>query len=397
VGVAYLLASFVLILVLIWRKVNVGVSIFAGSVALAFLFGTSPTGILKGLYASTLSWSTIRLILIVVFILGLTSVFSQTGYLKDMERAARELFPGMKYSLAVLPALIGLMPMPAGALVSAPMIDRPSDELELSPEDRTAVNYWFRHIWENSMPMYQAIVITSALIGLSVKEITMKMFPLTVIMAAVGYLLMIRPLPSDGGRGRNAREGTKLLLKSTYPILLIVLISVVIGVDMVIGAMAGFLSALIPHLRDVSPKKVAIDALQPKIIFLLVAVMYFKYVLTATGAVDALPRALLGVHAPVVLILIVTPFIIGLMTGISIAYVGMTFPLLLPFFHSFGDVALAYLSGYIGMVFSPVHLCLIFSAEYYGADLGKVYRRLLLPSALFYMVGVGYIVLALGA
>ncbi|NPA48176.1 MAG: TIGR00529 family membrane protein [Thermococci archaeon] len=394
--VVYLLVSFSVIILLIWRKVNVGVSIFAGSVVLAALFGASPSAMLRGLYSSTTSWGTVRLLLIISSILGLTSVFSQTGYLKSMEKAARELFPSMKYSLAVLPALIGLMPMPAGALVSAPMIEASADELDLSPGDRTLINYWFRHVWENSMPMYQAIVIASVILGISVKEITVKMFPLTVIMLLLGYFLMIRPLPVDDPRTRDIGGGLKLLLRSTYPIILIVLTSVVLGVDMVIGAMIGFVSALLPHLRDVSLKKVAVDALQPKILFLMVSVMYFKYVLTMTGVVESLPGTLLRVHAPVLAVLILTPFIVGLMTGISFAYVGMTFPLLLPFFHGFGDVALAYLSGYMGMLFSPVHLCLIFSADYYGADLGNVYRRLALPGALFYALGVIYIFLALG-
>ncbi|MDI3476141.1 MAG: uncharacterized protein PWQ79_2244 [Thermococcaceae archaeon] len=58
-------------------------------------------------------------------------------------------------------------------------------------------------------------------------------------------------------------------------------------------------------------------------------------------------------------------------------------------------MALAYLSGYMGMLFSPVHLCLVFSAEYYGASLGRVYRELLLPSVLLFLAGLGYIFLIL--
>jgi len=55
-------------------------------------------------------------------------------------------------------------------------------------------------------------------------------------------------------------------------------------------------------------------------------------------------------------------------------------------------VALAYLGGYMGILFSPVHLCLVFSAEYYGAELRKVYRKMLLPSLVFFIVGLMYIV-----
>ncbi|NJE86014.1 TIGR00529 family membrane protein [Thermococcus sp. CX2] len=391
----YLIASFAVVIALIWLKINIGVSIFVGSLVLTFLFGMSPSDAVMALYHSATSWETIRLVLIIAFIMGMTSVFSQIGYLKDMEAAAGNLFPKAKYSLAMLPALIGLMPMPAGALVSAPMIDPVAGRLEMKPEEKTLVNYWFRHIWEHSWPMYQAIVIASAIVGISIREISTKMFPLTVLMAIIGYLMLIRPLPDDGSGEGDFRTGLKLLLKSTYPILVIILVSIVLGIDMVHGAFLGFLSALIPNLKRVSLKEVIAHALQPKIIFLLVSVMYFKYVLEVTGAVEALPKAMLAMNLPVTLVLMVTPFVVGLMTGISFAYVGMAFPLLLPFFTSFDRVALAYLSGYMGMLFSPVHLCFVFSAEYYGAELRKVYLRLLVPALALFLLGLLYIAVVL--
>ena len=391
----YLISSFAIVLALIWLKVNIGVSIFTGSLVLAFLFGMSPGDAAVALYHSTTSWETIRLVLIIAFIMGMSSIFSQTGYLKDMEIAASNIFPKAKYSLAMLPALIGLMPMPAGALVSAPMIEPVAGKFEMSPMDKTLVNYWFRHVWEHSWPMYQAIVIASAILGISIREMSIKMFPLTILMTLLGYFLLIRPLPDDSSGKGDVKTGLRLLLKSTYPILIIVLTSIVLGLDMVYGAFLGFLTAFLPNLRSVDLKKVLAYALQPKIVFLLVAVMYFKYVLQVTGAVKTLPNAMISMNLPIVLVLMVTPFIVGLMTGISFAYVGMTFPLLLPFFTGFDKVALAYLSGYMGMLFSPVHLCLVFSAEYYGADLKKVYLRLFIPAMLLFIGGIAYIVLVL--
>ncbi len=391
----YLILSFAAVITLIRFKINIGVSIFAGSVILGILFGLRPYDLLESLYISTTSWETIRLILIIAFIMALTSVFSQIGYLKDMETAIKELFPRAKYSLAMLPALIGLMPMPAGALVSAPMIEQVANRLNLKPEEKTLVNYWFRHVWEHSWPMYQAIIITSALTGVSVREFSLKMLPVTILMITIGYLLMIRPIEDYEKVRGNRRKGAFLLIKTTYPILIIILISVVLSYDMVYGALIGFLSALIPNFRRVSKKEVIKHGLQPKIVFLLIAVMYFKYLIQTTGAVETLPKTILEFNLPVVFVIVLTPFIVGLMTGISFAYVGMTFPLLLPFFTGFDKIALAYLSGYMGMLFSPVHLCLVFSAEYYKAELGRVYRRMLLPALILFITGLLYILLIL--
>ena len=387
----YLLVSFGVIIGFIRLKINIGVSIFLGSLLLGVLFGLSPKKLLTSLYISSTEWSTVRLILIIVSIMALTGIFSQIGYLKLMEKATKDLFPNEKYSLAALPALIGLLPMPAGALVSAPMIETIADKLNVSPERKTIINYWFRHIWEHSWPMYQAIIIASAILDITVREFSTKMFSLTLVMILVGYLFFLRPIKSQEDENKNTKEGLKLFLKSTYPSMVIILISIVLGYDMVYGAFIGFLSALIPHFNKINHKELVKYALQPKIIFLLLSVMYFNKLLEVTGAVEALPKTIIELNLPVVLVIGLTPFLIGLMTGISFAYVGMAFPLLLPFFTGFDKIALAYLSGYMGMLFSPVHLCLVFSAEYYNADLGKVYKAMLIPGLVLFLLGVVYI------
>ena len=279
-GLTYLILSLIVVVVLLRLKVNIGISLFAGSVMLGVLFGLTPWEFLKALYVSTTSWGTVRLVLIIAAIMALTSVFSQTGYLGMMEAATRYLFPNEKYSLAALPALIGLMPMPAGALVSAPMIDGVADELGIPPESRTLINYWFRHVWEHSWPMYQAIIIASAILGISVREFSGKMFPLTLIMISVGYLLLLRPIKAPKNEIGDLRRGFLLFLRSTYPILVIVVVSIVLGYDMVYGAFLGFLSAMIPNFTKVRKVEVLKHALQPKIVFLLLSVMYFKELLT---------------------------------------------------------------------------------------------------------------------
>ncbi|MDI3476142.1 MAG: uncharacterized protein PWQ79_2245 [Thermococcaceae archaeon] len=330
-GILYLIASFGLIILLIRLKINIGVSIFLGSLVLGFLFGLGPKGLLDAFYASSTSWETLRLVIIIATIMALADVLSQTGYLRLMEEAVKNLFPDERYSLAALPALIGLMPMPAGALVSAPMIEGVSEKLGLSPERRTLTNYWFRHIWEHSWPMYQAIIIASAILGVSVRDLSIRLFALTLLMALIGYLYILRPLNPAKDEKRDLRTGIKLFLRTTYPVLIIILISVILGYDMVYGALFGLISALLPAVNRVNGKSVAKYALQPKIVFLLISVMYFKKVLEVTGAVETLPKTILSMNFPVVAVLMITPFIVGLMTGISFAYVGMTF---LSFSHS---------------------------------------------------------------
>jgi len=74
----------------------------------------------------------------------------------------------------------------------------------------------------------------------------------------------------------------------------------------------------------------------------------------------------------------------GFATGISMGFVGISLPLLVPFIALGSQVngyalMLAYMSGYVGVLLSPLHLCLILSTEYFKASFAKVYKLLLPP------------------
>ncbi|HTG80996.1 MAG TPA: DUF401 family protein [Geobacteraceae bacterium] len=53
-----------------------------------------------------------------------------------------------------------------------------------------------------------------------------------------------------------------------------------------------------------------------------------------------------------------------------------------------GLLALAFGSGFAGVMLSPVHLCLVLTREYFNADMARVYNRLWLPSALVLAAGM---------
>ncbi|MBN2398226.1 MAG: DUF401 family protein, partial [Deltaproteobacteria bacterium] len=79
------------------------------------------------------------------------------------------------------------------------------------------------------------------------------------------------------------------------------------------------------------------------------------------------------------------------------AFVGSTFPIIIPLIHSMGEgafmpayVALALVTGFLGVLLSPLHLCLLLSNQYFGASFGQVYRHLLLPCLFLFATGLLY-------
>ena len=83
-------------------------------------------------------------------------------------------------------------------------------------------------------------------------------------------------------------------------------------------------------------------------------------------------------------ILFSIPFLIGILTGITPAVIGIGFPVLLPFIVTRGEVNLnyamfAFVGGYMGHMLSPMHLCLVVTNNYFKADVGKIYKMLIPP------------------
>lgn len=110
---------------------------------------------------------------------------------------------------------------------------------------------------------------------------------------------------------------------------------------------------------------------------LVFGVIIFKEMLQFSGAVDGIARAITNLEIPYLLIFISLPFFMGLITGISVGFVGSTFPLLIhlkpiiPY-----EISLAFVSGYAGVLVSPLHLCLILTKEYFKADMLGIYKKI---------------------
>jgi hypothetical protein len=88
---------------------------------------------------------------------------------------------------------------------------------------------------------------------------------------------------------------------------------------------------------------------------------------------------------------------VGIVSGITIAAVGTTFPILISLIHTMGEthlmlpyMMLALSSGFIGVLLSPLHLCLPLSNEYFQSSLMPIYRYLLISCTALLFFGIIY-------
>ncbi|MBI4267510.1 MAG: DUF401 family protein, partial [Chloroflexi bacterium] len=136
-----LLVSIAGILLLLRLKLHPGFAIFAGSLTLALLalpLLSIPTALLESL----VDRETIRLLVIVASALTMSSLMEQRGLLASLATTLENLNP--KLALHFIPAFIGFVPMPAGALVSATAAGGLVKRIGIAPEQSTFINHWFR-------------------------------------------------------------------------------------------------------------------------------------------------------------------------------------------------------------------------------------------------------------
>jgi hypothetical protein len=91
---------------------------------------------------------------------------------------------------------------------------------------------------------------------------------------------------------------------------------------------------------------------------------------------------------PLVTIIMVIPFISGMVTGVAFGFVGASFPIVFALLGpepslavSAATTTFAYTFGYMGMMLSPMHACFVVTAEYFRTPIFGVYRYLLGPAA----------------
>jgi integral membrane protein (TIGR00529 family) len=378
---------FVLIIVLLVRRVELWITLCIGGVALGLLYRLPLLEIGAEFFRGLVDPQTLYLVFALLFILLLSEIMKEAGEMRRMIDSFGAITNDLRAVVALLPAMIGLMPIVGGALVSAPLVAEASDALKLSPEKKTFLNYWFRHIWEYFLPTYPGVILASALVGVSLRTIAAYHLPLTLAAIAGGICFGFRAVEKgkEGRGGSRWWKGVQGVLYSLFPLLVVLFMVIVLRVQLAYSLLVAIGIELLRSRRVWGRMRGIImrTGQSAQVLITVVMVIYFKQMLEASHAVDGFHQGLTQLGVPPLILLVVLPFSIGLMTGLTIAFVGVAFPILLPILTGGDNVfiylMLAYASGYCGVLLSPLHLCLVLTKDYFKAELRKVYHLLLAP------------------
>ncbi|MBI5741744.1 MAG: DUF401 family protein [Nitrospirae bacterium] len=365
----------VIIVLLLKRKWGLGPVMALSSAVLALLYLLSPSEYLKALYTATTDRTTINFVAALTLIRIFENVMRKSGTMQKMMDSFRGMVMDRRVLMASMPALIGLLPSMGGALFSAPMVDEASKDIRISAEKKAFINYMFRHPWEFILPLYPGVILTAAITSYPLRDLMLANLPYALCLLIAGSLWGLR------GIGRQ-KEGFRKMSKSGFlsfvPLGAIVIMVIALHLDLSVS-LAVVIAGLYLALRY-SPRGI-LESLKEgiswDIIMIIIGVMTFKAVLGFSGAITGISAFFTEKGIPVLPVLFILPFTYGLLTGLTVGFVGGTFPILLGLenTHHIGAVSFAFASGYTGVLLSPVHLCLVLTREYFKAEMAGVYKK----------------------
>ena len=379
------------LLLLIKKKWDLALVLLVGSLLAAVAFRLSFKVFIKNLLGALSSGETLSLVGIILLVLYLGTLLQTKGNFKTMVDSLKNLVREPRLVLALPPAFIGLLPMLGGALMSAPIVEEAAQRWKLSPPLKTFLNYWFRHIWEYCWPLYVNVILAAAILQIPIKKISAVQFPFTILAAILGLIILYKRVPflprekSD----QNYPKSLFNLFFSIWPILLVIILIFGFKLTMLLSmALASLLTQILVQMKFQERLRIIWKSIQLRTVFLVASVMVFKRILEVSGALNSLTKVFQPEGLSAYILLFIVPFALALLTGVNHAYVGISFPILLPIFGAgHPDMVLvlfAYVSGFVGILLSPAHLCLALTLDYFRADIRETYKILVWPAAVIF-------------
>lgn len=377
---------FILILLLIRKKLNIGLVMLFGAAVLSFLYRMSLPSIWETCKSAILNDVTIKLILALSFIRIFEMILREHAVLTRMTAAVKAIFKNRKIVIISMPLLIGLMPSIGGAYFSAPMVAETTGDTNMTPEEKGFINYWYRHPWEFILPLYPGILLASAIAKVELYNIILVNAGYAVFVVIAGFIFAMH-----GVKGMIKTE-ERLLKKDLWsfaPIAAVLLLVVFFHIELHYALLAVVISLLFFYRYNLKSTRSAIAyGFSLDVIMLILGIMIFKEAMDHSGAVNNLSQFFIQEGIPVLPVLFLLPFITGLLTGVTVGFVGATFPLIISLSEtvSLGTISFAFASGFLGVLLSPVHVCLLLTRDYFEADLGGMYK-LIIPACITIFCG----------
>ncbi|MDD8012412.1 MAG: DUF401 family protein [Acidobacteriota bacterium] len=396
----FLLLVVLLILLLRW-KVDLSLAVLLITLLTIALFRVNLLKAGRSAWEGIRDRETLELFLIIVLVQFVGAVQKSRRMYDRLIDSLNTMIRDKRLVAIVSPAIIGFLPMPGGALLSAPLVQVSTDRMKLKPAFNAFLNFWFRHDWELIWPLYAGLLLFQNMSRIPMRHIILFQLPFSLLHIAMGLVVSFlyfrrhgirreHPGPSNGFHA-TARD----FFAGTWPILAVILlyfVKVPPLLPLPLHWALLLVAAALSIWKKVAPREIGtivFGRTTIRSLLVIAAVIVFQRVLQVSSAFDTLKTMDISLGLLVAFIFLVS-FTVAFLTGVNTAYIAIAFPVLLPLIQNLPNYfylsLYIYVVGFAGILVSPLHLCLVLTNEYFGASLLDVYRYMAVP--IFIMIAL---------
>jgi len=401
-----IIVAFIVIIYLIRKKFNFGLSLILGSI-IVVIFSLPeidpikiPIAFGKALIYDydnqVFDFQTIELAILLTIIFVLAKSMQETGAIKKMITSLRSIFY-KGGTLGVIPAVYGLMPVPGGALFSAPLIDKEGEKYKLNQSQKNFLNVWFRHIWFPIFPVSSAmmLIISADFANIDIYELIVADFPAFITFIIIGLVFLkfyIKKIPTPKTKPRKEYSGLIYLLPPIIPIIIYIIFFstfTAIGIEnlkdfqrtiFIVGVVLSIFALY--FLIKIDWKKfyqIIKRSVSFNLAFAIIGIMIFRQMIEVSGANEMIATLIGDLPFHPIIIVIIVPLIMGLITGYNFGAIALSYFLVEPLFgytglNIVGFASIIFISSLVGYLISPIHLCNVVSSDYLKTDTTRMYK-----------------------
>jgi uncharacterized protein len=403
--------SLAVLVVLLWFKVRLGRAMMLTTIALAMLLRLTPNDLWRmAVYewqnkpiTQTTGYLFMTLAGLIVLVGVLGEALKVTGVSARLGPALNGLLRSRRFALAVMPMIMGLLPVPGGIMLSSPMVRELGDSIGLNRTRQAAINFVFRHQWEPVWPLFPSVPLIQGMLGVSAFAVISHNLVIMLSFLAGGtFFLLLPAMPSRkeaSSVGRMFGENLRDFAGAIWPIAVVAGLYIAFNITPAVGMLPAIIIFLIfhrvPMVRWGELFKAGID---PDFILLIFGSLLFKLNLEAGNVITDVVQFLIDVNVPPYLLIFILPFIVAFSTGVTLPTVAITFPFLIPFIGTGGQAkmgleVLAFAGLICGLFLSPIHLCVALSASYFEVPLSRLILKIAGPVILIAVAGAAMAIL----
>ena len=376
------IVAFIFLAVLVYRRVSLEITLLSTALLLALL--SLEVSDIPTVFIDTLGDPvTLSLVGASFGIMLLSQLYKETGKVEDLSRSLSEMVKSSRFIVSVLPAVVGLLPVAGGALMSAPLIETEADNMEMSEEKKAYVNVWFRHTIFPVYPVSQVLILLSALTGVSLSQVISRQIPVVLAMVGIGYLLGLWRSPTKQKRSDGSEKmsdgNLKVFLTAFSPVLMMMIVVIAFGLDVFMASLIGLaLLMVITKPNFLVLRKTFSNPTIYKITLAAFGAMLLRNVVTSSGIAEAVSHIIVNGQVDQMILLLAVPALLAFLVGSPSGGIAITVPMLEAVLNFTPRTAsLLYSAAYLGYIGAPTHLCLVLTAKYFKTSLNKVYKYMI--------------------